>query len=307
MNQLPPEPVTSFKRDSKGNQWLSMILSRGCPLRCRFCSNFLTQGRTFRCTPIEKLKTVLENIPANKDAAIHINLEDDNLLVKKSYFSQCLLMMKEIFPRSTFSIENGLDYTNMSLQYIDFLIETGFTSFTLSLGSSDIKTLKEEKRPANLLKLERTLDYLKKTNLPVTTFLICGLPEDTPETIVSSLVYLHKLPTDIGISLFYPVPGLPLFEEKKIFLEKSPRLCCGSSAYPWSGSLSSCQMITAFRLARLSNLMNKKEKTPEELKLIEVIKTTGRFHSFQGKKKEIIEIPLLDDYLLRSFFSEAFN
>ena len=305
ISQLPPEPAVSFNTDSRGKQWLSIILSRGCPLFCQFCSNFLTQGRRFRCTPVDKLKSALENLPVNPAETIHINLEDDNLLVRKSYFTEVLLMMKELFPLASFSIDNGLDYTNMSLDFIDFLIKTGFTSFTLSLGSSDVETLKKEKRPGNLKKLETILRSLKEKGIPVCTFLICGLPEDSKETILSSLLYLHSLPTDIGISLFYPVPGLPGFEDKQIFLNKSPSLCSGSSAYPWAESLSTKEMVTSFRLARYSNLLKKEKKSLNETELLQKIQSTKQLCSFQGKGKTIFEIPHLDESMVKNFLERA--
>lgn len=298
-----PAPALSLRIDKKGSQWLSMIVSRGCPLFCKFCSNFLTQGRILRTTSLEQLKVKLENLPVNRAKNIHITLEDDNLLVRKNYFNALLIMLKEIFPLSTFSIDNGLDYTNMTVPYAEYLIQMGFTNFTFSLGSSDANTLKEEKRPGNFKRFEEILNFLKSMNIPVTTFLICGLPEDTPASIITSLTYLHNLPTDIGISLFYPVPGIPRFENRELFREKASSLSCGSSAYPWGESLTTQEMVTCFRLARLSNLFNKKEKSPEETDLMKIIQSEKRLYTMLGKNRRIIEVPHIADSLVEDFLS----
>ncbi len=302
-----PEPVLSLRRDKGEKQWLSLILSRGCPLKCRFCSNHLTQGRTFRPTPVDQLKGALNNLDVSLNNPLHINLEDDNLLIRKTYFEDILNMLKKMYPHATFSIENGLDYTCMSPEYIDYLIDTGFNDFTLSLGSSNLEILKIEQRPADLERLKSILRRLKKRNIPVKTFMICGLPGDNKETILSSLLYIHSLPTQIGISLFYPVPGIDRFEDKNIFLGKSPRLCTGSSAYPWSGSLTTGEMVTSFRLARLSNLIKKEGKSPKEVELINLIKEKRELYTFQGKLMKIIPVTNMDEYLVSQFLDNLKN
>ncbi len=298
-----PEPVVSLNRDSREKQWLSIILSRGCPLKCKFCSNHLTQGRTFRATETDKLRKELIQLDISFDHPLHINLEDDNLLIRKKYFEDILLMLKELYPHSTFSIENGLDYTFMTPLYVDSLIDTGFTSFTLSLGSSDLDILKEEKRPADLKNFEAILKRLEERSTPVKTFLICGLPGDSKDTILNSLKYLHHQPTDTGISLFYPVPGLPRFEDKSIFLKRSSRLCCGSSTYPWAGSMTTEEMVTTFRLARLSNLIKRENKSDNEKLLIKTIIKNRSLFTFRGKTNEIIPIPNMNEYLVFEFLS----
>ncbi|MGL1891169.1 MAG: radical SAM protein [Spirochaetaceae bacterium] len=265
INRENPEPIISFNTDKKGKQWLSIALSRGCPLKCQFCSNHLTQGRKFRCTPVIELLEELKKITFSSSEPIHMNIEDDNLLINKDYFSSVLKTIKLQIPHVTFSIDNGLDYTYLNTEYVNFLIDIGFTSFTLSLGSADLETLKQQKRPANLEKLELIIDFIIKRKIKVSTFLICGLPEDTPESILVSLRYIHKLPTLTNISMFYVVPGLPKFQDKQYFLDLHPSLCCGSVAYPHAGSLTTKQMVTVFRLARLSNYIKTEPKIDLDL------------------------------------------
>jgi hypothetical protein len=89
-----------------------------------------------------------------------------------------------------------------------------------------------------------------------------------------------------------------------------PRLCAGSSARPWNSSLTTEQMITAFRLARLSNMIktetgkispdtNFDSDTAAELH--RKIKKTGRLHTLQ--KKTIIEVPLQDYEMVSGFIA----
>jgi hypothetical protein len=70
---------------------------------------------------------------------------------------------------------------------------------------------------------------------------------------VETISYLHGLKTSIGISLYYPVPGLADWQDKELFLKIPSFMCCGASAYPWNRSLGTKELVTAFRLARASN------------------------------------------------------
>ena len=121
------------------------------------------------------------------------------------------------------------------------------------MASMDQQQLEEEKREGNLKKLELLLKYSEKLDIPVITYFICGLKKDTPRKIVETIIYLHSLKTSIGISLYYPVPGLADWQDKELFLKIPPYMCCGSSAYPWNNSLTTKELVTAFRLARTSN------------------------------------------------------
>ena len=105
------------------------------------------------------------------------------------------------------------------------------------------------------------LTLLERHAVPSISYFICGLSEDNPKTVSDTIIYLSGLPTRIGISLFYAVPGLPDFSDKSRFDTLSPKLCAGSSAYPWNGSLPTQTMITAFRLSRLCNHLKQVNKT----------------------------------------------
>lgn len=295
-----PKVVLSSNRDKKGNYFLSTILSRGCPLKCQFCSNFLTQGREFRHCSLDELETKLKLLEIEDGYPVHLNLEDDNLLIRKSLFLSYLKLFKQYIPNLTISIDNGLDYTLLNKTLLLKLIELGFNRFTFSLGSSNAKILEEELRPANLKKFEELLYVLKEYNIPVSTFIICGLPGDNRESMLTSLLYIHTLPTMSNLSLFYTVPGLPRFEDRKRFLERSSHLCAASAAYPWGDSLTTLEMITLFRLSRLSNLLKSHNPTEREKVLLNKVVTDKKLYSFKGKSQMIVDVPQ-DKKLVKEF------
>ena len=295
----------------KNKRFISAMLTRGCPRNCRFCANHLVHGREFRKAGLDDLKSGINELPAELN--LHINFEDDNLLIDKNYLFSVIEIIKTRFPYSTFSAENGLDYTLLDKNTVMELIKSGFSSFNLSMASSSRELLRMENRHSDNSRLRSVIETVADTGIPSVTYFICGLENDTSSSVLDNILILHGLPTLTGISMFYPVPGLPGFPPETMS-RYPPRLCAGSSAYPWNDSLSTVELITAFRLSRLSNLIktrqrrilpgeNRKAETEEINRLIERTVKSGRLHTIAGG--EIIPVPQQDETLVAGFLAAA--
>ncbi|MCX7788168.1 MAG: radical SAM protein, partial [Spirochaetes bacterium] len=270
-------PIAILKETAEGI-WATTCLSRGCPKGCRFCSNHLCHGQEFRTVRMDALRKALMNLPANK--LLHLNFEDDNLLCVPDYFFEVLRMVKSIHPSARFSAENGLDYLLLDAITIGRLIQYGFRRFNLSLGTIYPETALRVDRPINLSHYREVIREIHTRGASSITYFIAGLEGDTPERIVQQIQFLQSLPTLIGISLFYPVPGIPDFSPPPELLRKHPGLGRGSFAYPWTGTLTTEELVTAFRLCRYVNLLKKEQKTQEEEVLIQRIQEKGHLLTF---------------------------
>lgn len=235
----------------RDKQLFSVILSKGCPKNCEFCSNHLTQGKKFTLLDINYLVNQVKNISNKK---IHINFEDDNILFAKEHFFDLIITLKNINKNITFSAENGLDFMLLNIDEVDFLIKNGFSQFNFSIVSKNNNILDTNQRGADFDKFENLVARISFHNVKVFTYFIAGLKGDNLENIEILISYLENLPTILGISPFYPVPGIKGYENMEIFQNKPAYLTLGSSFFPWNNCLATRELIELFCKVRKINL-----------------------------------------------------
>jgi len=300
------EPFVSVLRETDRDVFAAAVVSRGCPMSCAFCSNRLTQGRVFRTAPIGAVAKRLAALPRGK--RLFLDLEDDNLLLDPDYLFAVIAAARDGRDEVLFSAENGLDYMLMDDETVDRLVEAGFRQFNLSLASGDAKVLAAESRRGDIARLSAIVRRLANQGhgdggIPSVVYFICGLPGDTPDAVVDTILTIDALPSIIGISPFYPVPGIEGFENRDLFSGLPSLLAAGSSCRAWTGSMTTAQIVTAFRLSRLSNLAKKKGRTPLETELLAKAHGERRILTMRRGRAGFAEVQGLDGDIVERFFT----
>lgn len=298
--------------ETKKSIYYTTSLSRGCPKKCRFCSNFLCHGREFRKVPVNTVKQELSLILSSQNEVgktVHVNFEDDNLLLDPDYFLNILDIFKSRFFDICFSAENGMDYTMLTPDLVKTLISYGVKQFNLSVASVDGDILKSENRNSRFSRYEEIVKILDQHHISCITYYICGFKKDTKETVVETIAWLAAHPTLLGISLFYPVPGIPDYDDSGFFDTVVPGLCAGSSAFPWNGSLSTGELVTAFRLSRFVNLLKSDSVSEIEASLINRSFKEQRLFTFikENRRNSIVPVLNADDEMVKLFFNTVKN
>jgi anaerobic magnesium-protoporphyrin IX monomethyl ester cyclase len=301
-------PVISKVFERKNRAYFSVSLTRGCDKKCRFCSNFLSHGQGFRIASFKSVSLMIDRLSIDRKSNFIVNFEDDNLLYAPEYLLRVMNLFREKLGDVTFLAENGIDYNLLSPLFADELIEVGMSKFNFTLGSINYNVLKAQGRKGSKTHFESIVRHIASKGIPVLSYFICGLKGDTNESVAEILTYLYSLPTQVGISLFYAVPGLPDFADLGLFDTFSPLRCNGTSAFPWYGNegLTTMELVTAFRLSRYINLLKSDIKSEIELQLIEKIKKAKKLLTPTKIKNEIEIVPArgTDDQMVKSVFEK---
>ncbi len=246
-----------------------IITSRGCPHGCAYCSGHLVMGTSFRTrTPEAILKEMMQ---CQKQYGIQIfDIEDDNFTFDQERAKRLMNLIIEAFGEGKIELSamNGISFASLDGELLKLMKRAGFHTTNLSYVSTDPSTKERMGRPKTATEFDNILEKAEQVGLHVIAYAILGMPGQTIEEMLDTLIYLMGRRVLIGPSIYYPTPGTSLFErcEKEGILPPY-FFQWRSSAFPIeTKEFDRVDLLTLFRLARAINFIKGKmdEKELEE-------------------------------------------
>ncbi|MSR78047.1 MAG: B12-binding domain-containing radical SAM protein [Candidatus Omnitrophica bacterium] len=187
-----------------------VITSRSCPHRCTFCSVHKTFGLRFRR---RTSADVLQEIITRYQEGYRVfDFEDDNLTYYKDEMKQLCLDLIELFPEKDveFVAMNGISYLSLDTELLRLMKEAGFTHLNLALVTSDTTVRETTKRPHTIEKYLEVVHEATRLGFEIVSYQILGLPNESLESMIQTLVFNARLPVLLGASMFYLTPNSPI-------------------------------------------------------------------------------------------------
>ncbi|MCX5901492.1 MAG: radical SAM protein, partial [Proteobacteria bacterium] len=236
-----------------------LLTSRGCPQRCSYCSVHQVMGSRLRCRSAEHVIAEMKDCH-DRFGITAFDFEDDNFTFNRERALQILEGIVKTFGERRLRLfaMNGLSLISLDPELLQAMKAAGFERLDLSLGSSSQELNRGMDRPANAARAEAALQEAARLGLPVTTYIILGMPAHRLEEMVDSIIYLMEQPCLLGPSIFYPSPGTRTYDEVK-----EAGLCdvtqyglLRSSVFPVE-TLHCCRLdlVTLLRLCRWINFI----------------------------------------------------
>jgi anaerobic magnesium-protoporphyrin IX monomethyl ester cyclase len=238
-----------------------IITSRGCPHGCAYCSTHLIMGASFRTRSPESI--LREMIDCRNRYGMQIfDIEDDNFTFDQERAKRLMALIIETFGEQVLELTamNGISFASLDGELLRLMKRAGFHTVNLSFVSTDPSTKKRMGRPVAETDFDDILEKAEKVSLNVIAYAILGMPGQTIEEMVDTLIYLMGKRVLIGPSVYYPTPGTPLFERcKEDGVLPSHPSQWRSSALPIETKEFNClDIVTLLRLARTINFMKRK-------------------------------------------------
>lgn len=191
-----------------------IITSRGCPAKCTFCSALKVWGRKYRLRSVDDVLREMRLL-REKYGIEEIMFEDDNVTAnskraKELFFS----MVKEGF-KFVWDTPNGAGVWSIDEEMLDLIKASGCVKLNFPVESGSQYVLnKIIKKPLDLSKVRRLIDYCRKIGLDYGMFLVIGMPGEK----ISDMWESFKFAADCRcytphISVATPYPGTELFVE----------------------------------------------------------------------------------------------
>ncbi len=207
---------------SKSNRVLSVMASRGCPERCKFCTTPSLWGQEMRWRKMENIFAELrEGVEVYKVG--EIQMEDDSLTANIVPLRKlCAEFEKLGLPWCT---PNGIkanyhqnkDFTPGGRQLEMFKIMKDSGCYQISIACESGIQYVLDKLIDKRLKLEAitpAIQNAKDAGMIAHTFWIVGFPGETYEQIEETLRFAEQSGADsYSIAILNPLPGTPIYRQ----------------------------------------------------------------------------------------------
>ncbi len=233
-----------------------IVSSRGCPMKCTFCSAHLTAGRIFRPRDPELVVAEMK-LCADRYGVTHFDFEDDNLTLDRQRALTLARSITRTFGARTLSLEafNGFATRGLDEELLQALHEAGIGTLHLAPLSSDALSIATMNRESGMEDFVRVARSAVQTGLSVTAYLMVGYPGQTVREIMTTLNLLLSEQVRVTPSIFYPAAGSAVQKELMPHLDSADSAewaLTRSSCFPTvPGGLSRSMLRTLYWMIRL--------------------------------------------------------
>jgi radical SAM superfamily enzyme YgiQ (UPF0313 family) len=199
-------------------QFASIQTTRGCPMKCDFCSVHTFNGNKYRERPVEEVLDELETITHEK-----IYFVDDNLIGygKKSERRVIALFegMLERGIKKQWFCSASMNFADNE-EVLELAARSGCVMVLLGIESERIEQLEETNKKLNIKigidHYDEVFAKIHKYGISVLGAFIYGLESDTPETMASRTEYINNAAIDaVQATILTPLPGTGLYNRMK--------------------------------------------------------------------------------------------
>ncbi len=194
----------------------NIIVNRGCPNQCSFCS----RQNLFKTTRIRTIESILKEI---RDILYlqtynHINFYD-NININKEFFRKFCKMFIENNIKIPWGCEIRVDA--ITLEEARLLKKAGCNLVATGIESANDTVLKTNFKYQDPERVRNGIIHLKNNNIAIQAYFVLGLPGETEKSFSETVEYIKSLPLDESDEINYfvatPYPGSRLWDEKEHF------------------------------------------------------------------------------------------
>lgn len=219
------------------------------------------------------------------------DIEDDNFTFDQERAKRLMGLIIETFGEQNLELTamNGISFASLDEELLRLMKKAGFKTINLSFVSTAPSTKERMKRPKGMADFNKILAQVEHLGLHVIAYGIFGMPGQTIEEMVDTLIYLTGKRILIGPSIYYPTPGTPLFQRcrEEGVLPSHPSQWRSSALPIETKDFSRLDIVTLLRLARSINFIKGKM---DEMELSEGMTWRELYQVLKGKVKAKVEV-----------------
>jgi len=209
----------------------TIIVARGCPFNCSYCSHSF--GRKIRFHSIERILTEIQALIRDYKIT-QLNIEADTLTANKKFItSLCYALIETgIAKKITWTCESRVD--TVTDDVLQLMKRAGCWQISYGIETGSQRLLDMINKSITREQIEKTVMATHKAKISVRGFFMLGLPSETELESLETIKFAIKLnPQWAQFTITIPYPGTPMFQEldKKGFIQNHN----WSNYNTWSG------------------------------------------------------------------------
>lgn len=278
LNSLPEPRHEAFFDSEPARTVGHVISSRGCPFDCTFCCLKAISERRYRARSITKVVEEIASLKRKYPRLREIQFHDDTLLLDNQ---RIIEFCKLIIPKQL-----GLTFTcsarvkPVSHEMFCWMEKAGFTKIMFGLETGAAKLLDSIHKKITKEDVLNLFQTIKSYDFNVTTFLMCGFPGETDDT-VQETIELVKATQKIhynwiaGVGKLFVYPGTEVYQVMKDSGKITDDFWMTTKPVPY---------FTAEH--DLAGLVRFEEKMMQNLSFLRIL-------SFRGFTRHFMSVPLM--------------
>lgn len=209
---LPMEKYhLTASRVSKAAFCPTIIVARGCPFSCTYCSR--TFGKTFRSHSVDRIIVEIKSLITAYDVD-QINIEADTLTVNKKFIrSLChALIENRISEKINWTCESRIDTVDEEI--LSLMKRAGCWQISYGVETGTQRLLDLINKSVTLQKVEEIFALTKQVGISIRGFFMLGLPTEKRADSLATIAFAKQLdPFWAQFTITVPYPGTKMFED----------------------------------------------------------------------------------------------
>lgn len=286
---LPMKKYTPLPNNYKRLPATSIIVSRGCPYECIFCSANKLFGRKLRLRSpgkvLEELRQLVEDYGVKE-----VSFWDDTLTVNPEWLTKlCNLMIEEGVNISWTCLGR---VNNVTLELLLVMKKAGCWNICYGIESGSQELLNIIGKGTRLDQIRKAVSWTKSVGIEIRGSFMLALPGETPDLAVQTIDFARELDLDYAqFCITTPYPGTKLYEDASIYGSLSSEFSeytCWEPVFIPYGYENSAEV----------KRMSRKAMRSFYLRLSYILKKVKGIRSFEDLKRHVTGLRLIMGFLL---------
>jgi len=189
-----------------------ILMTRGCPFDCSFCSVHTITGRTLRFRSVDKTIEEIEFLNRKYKIKRFVVL-DENFTASNKFVIEFCKKMISLDKKYKFVLPNGVRLDTLTEDLLYLMLEVGFSkrlAVGIESGSDRILRLMNKKLSKKII--EEKVELMTKIGLRPIGYFIIGYPGETREEIEETIRFSKRLKLhEAAFTCYIPMPGTTTF------------------------------------------------------------------------------------------------